>query len=136
MNLVLRFYDVQGGRITLDGVDIVRMDRRPLRENFGVVLQDTWLFNGTIGENTAYGAQRATEEQIIAAAEAAFVDHIVPTLPDGHDTRPPPVHDPRRPPHRGDGGRPHRRAGHAPLAAGRRGSVRAPVLGPVLGPTA
>ncbi|MCW2799445.1 MAG: multidrug transporter ATP-binding protein [Aeromicrobium sp.] len=85
-NLVLRFYDIQGGRITLDGVDISRMERGPLRENFGVVLQDTWLFKGTIRENIAYGAHRATEEQIIAAAEAAYVDHFVRTLPDGYDT--------------------------------------------------
>ncbi|MET0468495.1 MAG: ABC transporter ATP-binding protein [Aeromicrobium sp.] len=85
-NLVLRFYDVQSGRITLDGVDIARMDRGPLRRNFGVVLQDTWLFNGTIRENIAYGADAATEEQIIAASEAAFVDHFVRTLPDGYDT--------------------------------------------------
>jgi ATP-binding cassette subfamily B protein len=85
-NLVLRFYDIQGGRITLDGVDIARMDRGPLRENFGVVLQDTWLFKGTIRDNIAYGAHRASEEQIIAAAEAAFVDHFVRTLPDGYDT--------------------------------------------------
>jgi ATP-binding cassette subfamily B protein len=85
-NLVLRFYDVQSGRITLDGVDIARMDRGPLRRNFGVVLQDTWLFNGTIGENIAYGADGASEEQVIAASEAAFVDHFVRTLPDGYDT--------------------------------------------------
>jgi ATP-binding cassette subfamily B multidrug efflux pump len=85
-NLVLRFYDVQGGRITLDGVDIARMDRGPLRENFGVVLQDTWLFKGTIRENIAYGAHRASEEEIIVAAEAAYVDHFVRTLPDGYDT--------------------------------------------------
>ncbi|MFI5428046.1 ABC transporter ATP-binding protein [Aeromicrobium sp. UC242_57] len=85
-NLVLRFYDVQSGRITLDGVDIAHMDRGPLRRNFGVVLQDTWLFHGTIRENIAYGADDATEEQIIAASEAAFVDHFVRTLPDGYDT--------------------------------------------------
>ncbi len=85
-NLVLRFYDLSSGRITLDGVDIARMDRGPLRENFGVVLQDTWLFNGTIRENIAYGADDATEEQILAASEAAFVDHFVRTLPDGYDT--------------------------------------------------
>lgn len=85
-NLVLRFYDLQGGRITLDGVDIARMDRGPLRRNFGVVLQDTWLFNGTIRENIAYGADDATEEQILAASEAAFVDHFVRTLPEGYDT--------------------------------------------------
>jgi ATP-binding cassette subfamily B multidrug efflux pump len=85
-NLVLRFYDVQSGRITLDGVDIADMDRGPLRRNFGVVLQDTWLFNGTIRDNIAYGAAAATDEQVQAAAEAAFVDHFVRTLPDGYDT--------------------------------------------------
>jgi len=85
-NLVLRFYDLQSGRITLDGVDIARMDRGLLRDNFGVVLQDTWLFKGTIRDNIAYGAHRASEEQILAAAEAAFVDHFVRTLPDGYDT--------------------------------------------------
>jgi len=85
-NLVLRFYEIESGRITLDGVDIARMDRGPLRDNFGVVLQDTWLFKGTIRENIAYGAHRATEEQVIAASEAAFVDHFVRTLPDGYDT--------------------------------------------------
>jgi ATP-binding cassette, subfamily B, multidrug efflux pump len=85
-NLVLRFYDLDGGRITLDGVDIARMDRGLLRDNFGVVLQDTWLFKGTIRDNIAYGAHRATEDQVIAAAEAAFVDHFVRTLPDGYDT--------------------------------------------------
>ncbi|MFC5678290.1 ABC transporter ATP-binding protein [Aeromicrobium endophyticum] len=85
-NLVLRFYELDAGRITLDGVDIGRMDRGPLRRNFGVVLQDTWLFNGTIRENIAYGADNATEEQVLAASEAAFVDHFVRTLPDGYDT--------------------------------------------------
>ncbi|AXT86855.1 multidrug ABC transporter ATP-binding protein [Aeromicrobium sp. A1-2] len=85
-NLVLRFYDVQSGRITLDGIDIARMDRGPLRENFGVVLQDTWLFKGSIRDNIAYGAHRASEERVIEAAEAAFVDHFVRTLPDGYDT--------------------------------------------------
>ena len=62
------------------------MDRNLLRKNFGVVLQDTWLFKGTIRENIAYGAHRATEEQVMAAAEAAYVDHFVRTLPDGYDT--------------------------------------------------
>ncbi len=85
-NLVLRFYDIQGGRITLDDVDISHMDRSLLRDNFGVVLQDTWLFKGTIRENIAYGAHRATEEEVMAAAEAAYVDHFVRTLPDGYDT--------------------------------------------------
>lgn len=85
-NLVLRFYDIQSGRITLDDVDISHMDRSLLRDNFGVVLQDTWLFKGTIRENIAYGAHLATEEEVMAAAEAAYVDHFVRTLPDGYDT--------------------------------------------------
>ncbi|MCD9152904.1 ABC transporter ATP-binding protein [Aeromicrobium duanguangcaii] len=85
-NLVLRFYDVDAGRITLDGVDIAEMSRRDLRDDFGVVLQDTWLFSGTIRENIAYGADNPTEEQIMAAAKAASVDHFVRTLPDGYDT--------------------------------------------------
>lgn len=85
-NLVLRFYEVDGGRITLDGVDIAAMSRGELRDDFGVVLQDTWLFSGTIRENIAYGANDPTEEQIMAAAKAASVDHFVRTLPDGYDT--------------------------------------------------
>jgi ATP-binding cassette subfamily B protein len=85
-NLILRFYDIQGGAITLDGVDIRTMDRSRLRESFGVVLQDTWLFKGTIRDNIAYGAHRASEEEIQRAAEAAYVDHFVRTLPDGYET--------------------------------------------------
>ncbi|MDD9347757.1 ABC transporter ATP-binding protein [Mumia sp.] len=85
-NLALRFYDVDGGRITLDGMDIRAMDRDVLRANFGVVLQDAWVFHGTIRDNIAYGAEGATEEQIVAAAQAAYVDHFVRTLPDGYDT--------------------------------------------------
>ena len=85
-NLILRFYDIQGGAITLDDVDIRTMDRSRLRESFGVVLQDTWLFKGTIRDNIAYGAHRASEEEIQQAAEAAYVDHFVRTLPDGYDT--------------------------------------------------
>ena len=85
-NLILRFYDIDAGRITLDGRDISSMPRAELRDNFGVVLQDTWLFGGTIRENIAYGAHLATEEQIVAAATAAHVDHFVRTLPDGYDT--------------------------------------------------
>lgn len=85
-NLALRFYDVDDGRITLDGVDIRAMDRDVLRDNFGVVLQDAWVFHGTIRENIAYGADGASEEQIVAAAQAAYVDHFVRTLPDGYDT--------------------------------------------------
>jgi ATP-binding cassette, subfamily B, multidrug efflux pump len=85
-NLLLRFYDVGGGRITLDGVDIADIDRAVLRDNFGVVLQDTWLFGGTIRDNIAYGAASASEDDIQRAAEAAYVDHFVRTLPDGYDT--------------------------------------------------
>ena len=85
-NLLLRFYDLRGGRITLDGVDIAAMDRRRLRTTFGVVLQDAWLFRGSIRDNIAYGADGATDEQVQAAAEAAYVDHLVRTLPDGYDT--------------------------------------------------
>ena len=85
-NLLLRFYDVDGGRITLDGVDVRDMRREDLRAEFGMVLQDTWLFGGTILENIAYGAVDASAEQISEAAEAAYVDHFVRTLPDGYDT--------------------------------------------------
>lgn len=85
-NLLLRFYELDGGRITLDGINIAEMSRAELRRNFGVVLQDTWLFEGTIGENIAYGAQNANEEAIIAAAKIANVDHFVRTLPLGYDT--------------------------------------------------
>lgn len=86
VNLVMRFYDVQRGRITLDGVDIALMDRRALRDQIGMVLQDTWLFEGTIRDNIAYGRPGATEQEIVAAAKAAFVDRFVHTLPDGYDT--------------------------------------------------
>jgi len=85
-NLLLRFYDVDGGRITLDGVDVRDMRREDLRAEFGMVLQDTWLFGGTILENIAYGAEDATAAQISEAAEAAYVDHFVRTLPEGYDT--------------------------------------------------
>ncbi|WP_322760434.1 ABC transporter ATP-binding protein [Frankia sp. Cr2] len=86
INLLMRFYDVTGGRITLDGVDIAAMSREELRASIGMVLQDTWLFGGTIGENIAYGAEGATREQIVAAATAAHVDRFVQTLPAGYDT--------------------------------------------------
>jgi len=85
-NLLLRFYDVDAGRITLDGVDVRDMRREDLRAQFGMVLQDTWLFGGSILENIAYGADDASPAQISAAAEAAYVDHFVRTLPDGYDT--------------------------------------------------
>ncbi|MFG1708901.1 ABC transporter ATP-binding protein [Nonomuraea sp. M3C6] len=86
VNLIMRFYEVTGGRITLDGVDIAEMSRQELRANIGMVLQDTWLFGGTIAENIGYGAEGATRERIEAAAEAAHVDRIAHTLPDGYDT--------------------------------------------------
>jgi ATP-binding cassette subfamily B protein len=86
VNLVMRFYEVESGRITLDGVDIASMPRSELRSQTGMVLQDTWLFEGTIRDNIAYGSPGATEEQILAAARATFVDRFVHSLPDGYDT--------------------------------------------------
>ncbi len=86
VNLLMRFYEVDGGRITLDGVDTRSMSRDDLRGCFGMVLQETWLFGGTIRDNIAYGATDATDEQVMAAARAAYVDHVVRTLPDGYDT--------------------------------------------------
>ncbi|WP_345701827.1 ABC transporter ATP-binding protein [Kitasatospora terrestris] len=86
VNLLMRFYEVSGGRITLDGVDVAAMSREDLRSNIGMVLQDTWLFGGTIADNIAYGAGTATREQVVEAARAAHVDRFVRTLPDGYDT--------------------------------------------------
>jgi ATP-binding cassette subfamily B protein len=86
VNLIMRFYDVQGGRITVDGVDIRDLRRADLRRMFGMVLQDTWLFNGTIRENIAYGREGATGEEIINAARAAYCDRFIRTLPDGYET--------------------------------------------------
>jgi ATP-binding cassette subfamily B multidrug efflux pump len=86
VNLLMRFYELDGGRITLDGIDTRDMTRDDLRRTFGMVLQDTWLFHGTIRENIAYGRDAVTDEELIAAAEAAHVDHLVRTLPDGYDT--------------------------------------------------
>jgi ATP-binding cassette subfamily B multidrug efflux pump len=86
VNLVMRFYELDAGRITLDGVDITAMRRDELRGEIGMVLQDTWLFGGTIRDNIAYGNPDATEEQILAAARATFVDRFVRSLPDGYDT--------------------------------------------------
>ena len=90
-NLLLRFYELDGGRISLDGVDIATMDRGALRRSFGVVLQDAWLFKGTIRDNIAYGAtgqdgRAVSDDDVQRAAEAASVDHFVRTLPDGYDT--------------------------------------------------
>ncbi|BCL15628.1 multidrug ABC transporter ATP-binding protein [Micromonospora sagamiensis] len=86
VNLVLRFYELDAGRITLDGVDVTTMRRDELRSRIGMVLQDTWLFGGTIRENIAYGRPDAGEEEILAAARATFVDRFVRSLPDGYDT--------------------------------------------------
>ena len=86
VNLIMRFYELDGGRITLDGRDIAEMPRAELRSNIGMVLQDTWLFGGTIRENIAYGNLGATEEQILEAAKATYVDRFVHSLPDGYDT--------------------------------------------------
>jgi ATP-binding cassette subfamily B protein len=86
VNLIMRFYELDGGRITLDGVDIAQMRRRDLRSTIGMVLQDTWLFGGTIRDNIAYGNPDATEEQIVAAAKAAYVDRFVHMLPLGYET--------------------------------------------------
>ncbi|MFC1429546.1 ABC transporter ATP-binding protein [Streptacidiphilus sp. N1-3] len=86
VNLLMRFYEVSGGRITLDGVDVARMSREELRSGIGMVLQDTWLFGGTIAENIAYGREGASREEVVDAARAAHVDRFVRTLPDGYDT--------------------------------------------------
>ncbi|MCD0482696.1 ABC transporter ATP-binding protein/permease [Streptacidiphilus sp. ASG 303] len=86
VNLLMRFYETTGGRITLDGTDIAAMSREELRSGIGMVLQDTWLFGGTIAENIAYGAEGADRDAVVAAARAAHVDRFVRTLPDGYDT--------------------------------------------------
>jgi ATP-binding cassette subfamily B protein len=82
----MRFYELDGGRITLDGVDVAQMRRADLRSEIGMVLQDTWLFRGTIRENIAYGRPDASEEEILEAARATFVDRFVHSLPEGYDT--------------------------------------------------
>lgn len=87
INLLMRFYEINGGRITLDGIDTRNLARSDLRRQFGMVLQDTWLFDGTIAENIAYGKPDATREEIEAAARAAHVDFFVRTLPHGYDTQ-------------------------------------------------
>jgi len=86
VNLLMRFYELNDGAITLDGVDIATMRRSDLRSSMGMVLQDTWLFGGTIRENIAYGRLGATEEEILAAAKATHVDHFVRSMPDGYNT--------------------------------------------------
>ena len=86
VNLIMRFYELDGGRITLDGIDIRDMTRHGLRSRIGMVLQDTWLFAGTIRDNIAYGRPGATDEEVMAAAKATYVDRFVHSLPDGYDT--------------------------------------------------
>ena len=86
VNLLVRFYDIDAGRIALDGADYRDLTREEVRRSFGMVLQDTWLFAGTIRDNIAYGKEGATEEELMAAAQAAYVDHFVRTLPDGYAT--------------------------------------------------
>jgi ATP-binding cassette subfamily B protein len=86
VNLIMRFYELDGGRITIDGVDITEMRRDVLRSGIGMVLQDTWLFSGTIWDNIAYGRPAASDEEIVAAAKLAFVDRFVQSLPDGYET--------------------------------------------------
>lgn len=86
VNLLLRFYELNGGRILIDGVDIKEMKREDLRDMFGMVLQDTWLFKGSIKENIAYGTKETTDEHIVAVAKAANADHFIRTLPKGYDT--------------------------------------------------
>ena len=87
VNLIMRFYELDAGRITLDGVDVTDMSRAELRSRIGMVLQDTWLFEGTIRDNIAYGRPDATDEEVLAAARATYVDRFVHSLPDGYDTR-------------------------------------------------
>jgi ATP-binding cassette subfamily B protein len=86
VNLLMRFYDIDSGRISLDGVDTKALPRDAVRREFGMVLQDTWLFAGSIRDNIAYGREGATNEEIVAAAQAAHVDAFVRTLPHGYDT--------------------------------------------------
>ncbi|MEY8739443.1 ABC transporter ATP-binding protein [Bacillales bacterium AN1005] len=86
INLLMRFYEIQDGQIKIDGVNIQDMERSKLRSFFGMVLQDTWLFNGTIRDNIAYGREGATSEEVYEAARAAHADHFIRTLPDGYDT--------------------------------------------------
>ena len=86
VNLLMRFYDADSGTITVDGVDITTIDRAKLRSMFGMVLQDTWLFNGTVYDNIAYGKADATREEVVEAAKKAHADFFIQTLPDGYDT--------------------------------------------------
>ena len=85
VNLLMRFYEVNGGKILVDGVDITKIKRADLRKMFGMVLQDTWLFHGTMRDNIAYGRENTTEEEIVRAADAAYADHFIRTLPEGYN---------------------------------------------------
>ena len=86
VNLLMRFYEINDGQILVDGVDITKLRRSDLRKIFGMVLQNTWLFHGSLHDNIAYGKKNATEKQIIEASKIAYVDHFIRTLPDGYDT--------------------------------------------------
>lgn len=86
INLLMRFYELNSGTISIDGIDISKVSRNTLRREIGMVLQDTWLFEGTIAENIAYGRPDATREEIIKAAKAASCHHFIRTLPKGYDT--------------------------------------------------
>ena len=86
VNLLMRFYEISEGSISVDGVDIRDIKRGELRNMFGMVLQDTWLFNGTIMENIAYGKEGATKDEVMQAARAAHAHHFIKTLPDGYNT--------------------------------------------------
>ena len=86
INLLMRFYELNGGKITIDGLDTRDMSREDLRTTFGMVLQDTWLFNGTIKDNIAFGKEGATDDEIFAASKTAHADHFIRTLPEGYDT--------------------------------------------------
>lgn len=86
VNLLMRFYDIDSGTIRIDGVDTATMKRHDVRQLFGMVLQDTWLFQGTIAQNIAFGKPNASHEEIVVAAKAAHIDHFIATLPDGYDT--------------------------------------------------
>jgi ATP-binding cassette subfamily B multidrug efflux pump len=86
VNLVMRFYELDGGRILIDGQDISELTRRDVRARTGMVLQDPWLFGGTIRDNIRYGRESATDDELVAAAKATYVDRFVHSLPDGYDT--------------------------------------------------
>jgi ATP-binding cassette subfamily B protein len=86
VNLLMRFYEVNSGKIKVDGIDITRLKRGDLRRMFGMVLQDTWLFHGTVRDNIAYGREDAREEEIVKASQAAYADYFIRTLPEGYNT--------------------------------------------------